>query len=295
MEPWSGAPRPCLHAGGWSWPAPAGPPPLSSCLLPHISLASRLCFSPPRGRGGSRTSSGSFRERWARVPAQLQPLREEQGGAAGGHAQPASDTGAPACSGPLSLQAEAPLQCLPLSVFRQNQGPHPGLEWWDQHLSSSPAEPTEPLLPLEASSWSHLRLSGPHPLSADLWEVTTRRLQLITLLGNLSTSPWLIQDLPWTKRRKVRAVMGHPGDNPWDHLWGRHCQLWLVLGGVRETGGLVILVTRAACEGGYLSLYRLSQHWLTEWTVGVEGHDLITGRGLSSRGGSEQNDFFSPV
>ena len=156
--------------------------PLSSCLPPHISLASRLCVSPPRGRGGSRTSSGSFRERWARVPAQLQPLREEQRGAAGGHAQPASDTGAPACSGPLSLQAEAPLQCLPLSVFRQNQGPCPGLEWWDQHLSSSPAEPTEPLLPLEASSWSHLRLSGPHPLSAELWEVTPRRLQLITLL-----------------------------------------------------------------------------------------------------------------
>ena len=82
--------------------------PLSSCLPPHISLASHLCVSPPRGRGGSRTSSGSFRERWARVPAQLQPLREEQGGAAGGHAQPPSDTPLRRrlCSLPTTLQVE---------------------------------------------------------------------------------------------------------------------------------------------------------------------------------------------
>ena len=76
------------------------------------------------------------------------------------------------------------------------------------------------LLPLDASSWLHLRISGPHPLNAELWELTPRRLSLITLLGSLSAavSPWLIQGLPWTKGRKVRAVMGHPGNSPWDHL-----------------------------------------------------------------------------
>ena len=195
--------------------------PLSSCLPPHISLASRLCVSPPKGRGGSRTSSGSFRERWARVPAQLQPLREEQGGAAGGHAQPASDTGAPACSGPLSLQAEAPLQCLPLSVFRQNQGPCPGLEWWDQHLSSSPAEPTEPsapsgsfLLVAPQTLWaspSECRALGGDPQEASVNNTPQG-------VPSAAVSPWLIQGLPWTEWRKVRAVMGHPGDSPWDHL-----------------------------------------------------------------------------
>lgn len=196
----------------------------SPWLAASVSLlvSASLSVSPPRGRGGSRTSSGSFRERWARVPAQLQPLREEQGEPlTGGHAQPPSDMGAPACSGPSPSRLGFPCSVSPSQSSGRTKARVQDSERWDQPLSSSPAEPTEPsapsgsfLLVTPQNFWAspfECRALGGDPQEAAVNNTPQG-------VPSAAVSPWLIQGLPWTERSKVRAVMGHPGDCPWDHL-----------------------------------------------------------------------------
>ena len=94
------------------------------------------------------------------------------------------------------------------------------LRWRVQDLNSSLAEPTGPSAPS-----GRFLLAAPQNLWASPCECGALGVSPEAVFNNASQGvpsaavrPRLIQSLPWTEGMKVRAVMSHPGDSPWDPL-----------------------------------------------------------------------------